>query len=140
MKNALPIINGHLQKIKSKHGGRHPELDEINSMNKEELILFPAIIKLQELLNNGEALVEVEKLEAPLRVMEMEHETVGDLLFEIRRLSDKYSPPSDACMTYKLSFEELKEFEEDLHRHVHLENNILFPKIREHMQFDKPLS
>jgi len=60
--------------------------------------------------------------------LEAEHETAGGGMSEIRKLSNNFTPPTDACETYKISFKELKEFEEDLHRHVHLENNILFPK------------
>jgi regulator of cell morphogenesis and NO signaling len=60
--------------------------------------------------------------------MEAEHEAAGDELFEIRSLTNNYTPPADACNTYRICYQELKEFEEDLHKHVHLENNILFPK------------
>jgi regulator of cell morphogenesis and NO signaling len=60
--------------------------------------------------------------------MEHEHETVGNLMLEIRKLSNDFTPPSNACTTYKLSYNELREFEQDLHQHIHLENNILFPK------------
>ena len=60
--------------------------------------------------------------------MEADHEEAGDILYEIRRLTNNYTPPADACTTFKVILEELKEFEEDLHKHVHLENNILFPK------------
>ncbi len=146
VKAAMPIISAHLFKVSSKHGSRHPELHEIYSifervademsahMIKEERILFPAIKEIQRLAESGAESLDAKSLNAPMEVMEMEHETVGDLLADIKKLSQRYTPPSDACMTYKISFDELKEFEEDLHRHVHLENNILFPRVR-HSQF-----
>ena len=67
-------------------------------------------------------------VQSPINVMEMEHESVGIAMAEIRTLSNNYSIPADACTTYKLYFELLEEFESDLHQHIHLENNILFPK------------
>ncbi|MFZ1327731.1 MAG: hemerythrin domain-containing protein, partial [Chitinophagaceae bacterium] len=65
---------------------------------------------------------------SPVRMMEQEHDHAGSMLAEIRRLTDNFMPPADACTTYRLSFAALEAFELDLHRHVHLENNILFPK------------
>ncbi len=62
-------------------------------------------------------------------MMMAEHEAAGDEMFEIRNLSNNYTPPADACNTFKVTYQELKDFEEDLHKHVHLENNILFPKV-----------
>ena len=67
-------------------------------------------------------------VENPIAMMEQEHAAAGDELAEIRTLSNNYVPPDDACTTYRVTFQELRQFEEDLHRHVHLENNILFPK------------
>ena len=67
----------------------------------------------------------------PIQVMEDEHRSAGDAMEEIRGLSDGYSPPADACTTYRVLYQELEQFEKDLHRHVHLENNILFPKALE---------
>jgi len=67
-------------------------------------------------------------VENPIRMMEAEHRTAGDELYEVRSLSNNYTPPDDACTTYRVSFKELQQFELDLHQHVHLENNILFPK------------
>ena len=65
---------------------------------------------------------------APISVMETEHEHVGDILYKIRKLTSNYAIPEGACTTFKVVLAELKEFEDDLHEHVHLENNILFPK------------
>jgi iron-sulfur cluster repair protein YtfE (RIC family) len=67
----------------------------------------------------------------PIKVLESEHEAAGDLMASISKLSGSYTPPADACSTYKVLYSELKEFEADLHMHVHLENNILFPKASE---------
>ncbi len=143
---AMPLISAHLFKVSSKHGERHPELHEINSifekvveemsshMQKEEKILFPAIKEMQRLAQSGGGSMDPEMLKGPMQVMEMEHETVGELLADIKKLSLRYTPPADACMTYRISFDELREFEEDLHRHVHLENNVLFPRVR-NLQF-----
>ena len=63
----------------------------------------------------------------PIRVMEADHREAGDLLAQLRSLTSNFTPPDDACATYRSSYEELKRFENDLHRHIHLENNVLFP-------------
>jgi regulator of cell morphogenesis and NO signaling len=97
---------------------------------KEEEILFPHIKYLVKSKANG---TKIESpyfgtVQNPIRLMESEHQNAGDELFEIRRLSNSYKVPEDACNTFSVTFQELKEFEEDLHKHVHLENSILFPK------------
>jgi regulator of cell morphogenesis and NO signaling len=138
----MPQIYAYLNKISSKHGERHPELYKIfqtfsavkeemeGHMKKEELILFPRIKELQKLVNNENANLQlnITYLQSPITVMEQEHDHAGSLLNDIRILSNDYTPPQDACTTYRLSFAALKAFELDLHQHVHLENNILFPK------------
>jgi len=142
VKNEMPQIHAYLQKISSKHGERHPELYKIfqtfnavkeemeGHMKKEELILFPRIKELQKLADNENANLQlnITYLQSPITVMEQEHDHAGNLLNDIRILSNDYIPPQDACTTYRLSFAALKAFELDLHQHVHLENNILFPK------------
>jgi regulator of cell morphogenesis and NO signaling len=102
-------------------------------MKKEELILFPRIKELQKLADNENANLQlnITYLQSPITVMEQEHDHAGNLLNDIRILSNDYAPPQDACTTYRLSFAALKAFELDLHQHVHLENNILFPKAME---------
>lgn len=137
-KQALPQIFHYLQKVSYKHGDRHNELhriferfselkDEMEMhMQKEEQILFPRIKQLETAIQNGQS--SALSMQIPIAVMEDEHEHAGNLLKEIRGLSDNYNPPADACTTYRLSFAALQTFEEDLHRHVHLENNILFPR------------
>ncbi len=138
----LPLIFEYLQKVSSKHGERHPELIKIfqlfkalkeemeGHMKKEELILFPRIKELQKLVNhkNTSSQLNIGYLQSPITIMEHEHDHAGSLLKEIRELSHEYNPPVDACTTYRLSFAVLQAFELDLHQHVHLENNILFPK------------
>ena len=142
VKNEMPQIQAYLQKVASKHGERHPELYKIfqifnavkeemeGHMKKEELILFPRIKEMQKLIDNENAnfQLNITYLQSPINVMEQEHDHAGGLLNDIRILSSDYTPPQDACTTYRLSFASLKAFELDLHQHVHLENNILFPK------------
>lgn len=138
----LPTIFAHTQKVASVHGGRHPEVIEIaarfatvatelqSHMMKEENILFPYIKALVAAEANGDAAPSPPFGSArnPIRMMEQEHQSAGNELYEIRSLSASYTPPEDACTTYRVTYQELQEFESDLHRHVHLENNILFPK------------
>ncbi len=140
VKEHIPLIEMHLKKASEKHGERHTALpkimglfDEVKNeleqhMAKEEQVLFPRMLALESAFNsNNKTNAEIHIL-APIHRMEEEHEAVGNLLDEIRKLSWNYSPPMDACTTFKLSFNELKLFEEDLHVHIHLENNILFPR------------
>jgi regulator of cell morphogenesis and NO signaling len=142
VKNEMPQIHAYLEKVSSKHGERHPELYKIfqifsavkeemeGHMKKEELILFPRIKELQKLTDNESAhlRLNITYLQSPITVMEQEHDHAGSLLNDIRILTNNYAPPQDACTTYRLSFAALQAFELDLHQHVHLENNILFPK------------
>lgn len=142
VKQALPVIYEYTQKVAKVHGDRHPEaiaiaekflivVDELNRhMCKEEDILFPYIKHLSTADSNG---MKIEPspfgtVKNPINMMEHEHDIVGDLMEEIKELANNYTPPADACTTYKLSYAKLKEFEDDLHKHIHLENNILFPK------------
>lgn len=142
VKKELPQIYFYLQKVAAKHGERHPELYKIfelfarvkeemeSHMQKEELVLFPRIKELEKFISLQPASLKlnIAYLQSPITVMEQEHDFAGSTMEEIRNLTGNYTPPADACTTYRLSFESLKAFEEDLHRHVHLENNILFPK------------
>lgn len=142
VKNEMPQIHAYLLKVSSKHGERHPELYKIfetfaavkeemeGHMKKEEMILFPRIKELQKLIGNENINLKLNigYLQSPITIMEQEHDHAGTLLNDIRILSSEYTPPQDACTTYRLSFAALQAFELDLHQHVHLENNILFPK------------
>lgn len=139
--DAIPVIEEYFTKLVRVHGERHPELKEIFSkfinvkseltthMYKEENILFPFIKSLVSKKNNGEMITShFGSVKNPINMMEHEHETVGEFFEEINELTNNYNPPADACATYRIGFLKLKEFEDDLHVHIHLENNILFPK------------
>jgi regulator of cell morphogenesis and NO signaling len=141
VKKEMPQILAYLQKVASKHGERHPELLKIfelfasvkeemeQHMQKEELILFPRINEMENMVVQGnEIRINHTYLQGPINMMEQEHDHAGSMLAEINKLTNNYMAPADACTTYKLSFAALQAFEMDLHRHVHLENNILFPK------------
>ncbi len=135
-------IKPYLDKICRVHGERHPELHEINEhfiatagelamhMKKEELILFPFIKKMAKAQLENTKLDEPNfgSVQYPIEMMMEEHTTEGDRFRKIEALSNNYTPPKDACNTYSVTFALLKEFEQDLHMHIHLENNILFPK------------
>ena len=95
-------------------------------MQKEEQILFPRIKALYGLTVPEN--ISAEYIDGPVSVMEAEHEKAGDILYAIRDLTNNYIAPENACTTHRVCINELKAFEEDLHKHVHLENNILFPK------------
>jgi len=137
----IPILKQYLAKIAAVHGDRHPELIEVNElfiasageltkhMKKEELVLFPHIRKMVKNEMGGGELdtPHFGTVKNPIAMMMSEHENEGDRFEKIEKLTNGYIPPSDACSTYIVAFSMLKEFEQDLHRHIHLENNILFP-------------
>ncbi len=137
----LPDILAYSEKVKSVHGGRHPELMAVHKLVedmhqemmahlvKEEQVLFPYIQALdkKETGNRSAWKAELGSVQQPVNLMEMEHESVGGMMEEIRRLTQNFRLPEDACASYSLLYRLLEEFEEDLHLHVHLENNILFP-------------
>lgn len=141
VKKEIPQILSYLQRIAAKHGERHPEMVKVfalftaiseeleQHLRKEELILFPRIRDIEKLSLEGKAhFAQVSYLQSPITVMEHEHDDAGTMMQEIRDLTNDYSLPADACTTYRLSFAALQAFEADLHAHVHLENNLLFPK------------
>ena len=138
----IPIITAHTEKVASAHSQNHPETKEVakifsvvykdlkQHMMKEEEILFPYIKHLTK-VSNDEAKFEKPyfgRIGNPINMMELEHQSAGESMYSIRKLTNNYNPPADACETFKICLKELKEFEEDLHKHVHLENNVLFPK------------
>ena len=147
----LPEIRTYSAKVMEVHGGAHPELvrihqlvEEINAeltahMIKEEKVLFPYVKELIAAKNNLRPLhaSHFGTVQNPISMMEMEHEMVAENLEEIRQLSNNYLLPADACASYGLLYRLLGEFEQDLHLHVHLENNILFPKA---IEIEKNLS
>jgi len=133
----IPVLMAYLAKVSNVHGERHPELKEINTifieianelrehLKKEEMILFPYIVQLdKEKSATGAFFGHIQN---PIAMMEHEHETVGDLFAKIAQLTNHYVVPADACQTYRVSFSMLDAFEKDLHLHIHLENNLLFP-------------
>ncbi|MBD0832211.1 iron-sulfur cluster repair di-iron protein [Aestuariibaculum sediminum] len=136
-----PILKQFLDKLCRVHGERHPELFEINElftasagelsqhMKKEELVLFPFVKKLvkAELGNTAIEAPGFGTVKNPIAMMMQEHDNEGGRFRKIAEITDNYTPPTDACNTYRVTFAMLQEFEEDLHLHIHLENNILFP-------------
>jgi regulator of cell morphogenesis and NO signaling len=138
--NLEPILN-FLLKINSKHGERYTYIKEVityfsrlgveleHHMRQEEEIVFPLIMDIENLkgADNASGLVSL------INTMELEHNTAGALMEKIRMLTDNYYIPDHACTTFRLTMNLLQEFESDLHRHVHLENHILIPKIYEQL-------
>ncbi len=145
VRRATPALIAHTRKIASVHGKNHPELmtvaahfetiaaDLAAHMIKEERVLFPYFAMLGMAARGESPFVPAPFGTAanPIRMMETEHEAAGDLTAEIRTATREYQPPADACTTYHVTLQELQEFEKDLHVHVHLENNILFPSALE---------
>ncbi|MBX3253485.1 MAG: iron-sulfur cluster repair di-iron protein [Chitinophagaceae bacterium] len=135
----IPEIQPLLNKVVKVHGAQHPELAEVEKlfnecageltahMKKEELMLFPFIRKMVG-AGDGPVHTPFGTVQNPISVMMHEHDTEGERFRKIAALTGNYTAPADACNTYRVSFALLKEFEEDLHLHIHLENNILFPK------------
>lgn len=136
------VLRQYLHKLCRVHGERHPELFNIaaefeacagalaSHMKKEELVLFPYIKQLEQADASGTAAPKpyFGTARNPVRMMEEEHDTEGERFRRISQLSFGYAVPSDGCATYSAAMSLLKEFEEDLHTHIHLENNILFPR------------
>jgi regulator of cell morphogenesis and NO signaling len=142
VKKALPRLEELAQKVVARHGSTRSELPAIQAavakldeeltqhLAKEERILFPYIAQLERALADGSAKPQscFGTVENPIAMMTQEHEAAGTLLAEIRQLSANFATPEDACPTYHAFYDGLKEFEQDLHQHIHLENNILFPR------------
>jgi regulator of cell morphogenesis and NO signaling len=140
VRSATPTINRYLAKLVDVHGQRHPELSRVaqaferlgrdleQHMLKEEWILFPYVRSLAAPNGSSSRPSPFGTVENPIRMMEREHRDAGDEMRLIRELTNGYTPPPDGCTTYRVAFEELARFERDLHRHVHLENNVLFPR------------
>jgi len=138
-------LRGLLAKVCTKHGELHLELEPLRMlfdklsaelephMFKEERVLFPYIIALENAVANRRPLLRPPfgTVANPIRMMMMEHDNAGHLLKEMRQLTFYYTPPADACMSYRALYQALDEFEKDLHEHIHLENNILFPRAAE---------
>jgi regulator of cell morphogenesis and NO signaling len=145
VRRVLPAIVAHTCKVAAAHGASRPELSQVEAifaevademtshMAKEEGVLFPYINRLAIAGRLGEPVPAAPfgSVDRPIAMMEDEHENAGRAMARIRELTRNYSLPTGACTTYVTCFRELDEFERDLHVHVHLENNVLFPKARE---------
>jgi regulator of cell morphogenesis and NO signaling len=138
-----PVIKGYLARLVAKHSHRHVEVarlaaifadvsDELlRHMDKEERILFPAIAALADDYARGTAPDAFGRsIHQPIAAMEDEHEWAGAQLTLMRTLSHDYAVPQDGCATWRACYAALEDFEKDLHQHVHLENNVLFPLAR----------
>lgn len=138
----LPRLHQLAQKVVARHGNTHPELPQIQQkiaavgeellqhLAKEEMMLFPYITNLERNMATcgPRSLGCFGTVRNPIGVMMAEHDSAGETLAEIRELSRDYTAPEGSCPTYRGFYQALSEFENDLHQHVHLENNILFPR------------
>ena len=139
--NELPRLQRMASRVAKVHGDKDERLRELegvvrglvvellNHMMKEEQILFPII--RQMVTSNESVSMPCGSLSGPINQMEAEHDNAGDALETIKILTDNYTPPHDACNTYRALFDGLREFELDMHLHIHKENSILFPKALE---------
>jgi regulator of cell morphogenesis and NO signaling len=135
-------IAGYARKIAEVHGAHHPEVIEISAifgkiatdmaahLREEEEVFFPALKRAatERKSGNAPAQADLDVIKESLAKLGREHEEIGDAIHTIRHLSKEYAIPSDTCNTFMITYRKLREFEDDLHKHVHLENNILFPK------------
>lgn len=142
IENSHPMLFEFSQKVARVHGSRHAEVVDIAHyyievaeelqlhMQKEEMILFPYIKELAIAKRNGTPMERPQfgSIQNPINMMEAEHESAHVNMEKIRELSNNFTPPEDACNSYRVLFAKLKEYEADLHHHIHLENNILFKK------------
>jgi len=142
VRNKIPEIKAYSTKVARVHGARHPEVVEIafifdmlsneltEHLESEENILFPYINYLVRAKTDGNTPEKpfFGSLENTITMMEADHDDAGKELSKINELSNNYTPPEDACTTLRILYQNLKAFQDDLHKHIHLENNILFPK------------
>lgn len=141
VRRVLPVLDSWTDKVARVHGGRHPELVEVRQLftelaaellrhlGDEEESLFPLLASLDD-AEGGDA-VGSGLPASVLEGLEDDHDHAGSVVRRMRELTNGFSPPEGACATYRATFALLAEFEGDLHRHVHLENNVLFPRARE---------
>jgi regulator of cell morphogenesis and NO signaling len=141
-RTALDTVRILSDKVASRHGGNHPETIEVQKivtqliddllphMLKEEQVLFPYVAALEDASENGNPapVPFFGTVANPVRMMMMEHDSVGVLLTELRTATSEYALPADACLSFRALYERLIDLEQDLHRHIHLENNLLFPR------------
>jgi len=141
-KSEMDRLQSLADKVLAAHGGNHPELVHLTElltrlcadlkphMFKEEQVLFPYIVALTQAADQKRTapFAPFGTVKNPVRMMMLEHDTAGDILRELRALTFDYKVPADACISYRTLYQALEDFEKDLHQHIHLENNILFPK------------
>lgn len=141
-RNELLRLGRLMEKVRGVHGARHPELVDaeaiLQSLNheltqhmfKEERVLFPYVQALEAAVTAGQPAPPAMfgTVRNPIRMMSMEHDTAGEMLRELRRITQDFVLPDDACGSYRALYQALQEFEADLHEHIHLENNLLFPR------------
>jgi regulator of cell morphogenesis and NO signaling len=142
VRSAIERLEPLLAKVRAKHGANHPEVEEVERlflelgrdmtrhMQKEEQVLFPYIDALERAANAHEPVEPpfFYTVRNPIQAMMREHDSAGELCKQIGELTGRYTAPQDACATVNSLYDELCQFERDLHQHVHLENNILFPR------------
>jgi regulator of cell morphogenesis and NO signaling len=142
VREECPRIEALAEKVVSVHGKNHPELlpvqetfaglaDELRvHLMKEEQVLFPYVSRMEESVLAGEPAPPAMfgTVVNPVRMMMQEHDGAGDALRSLRSLTNNYAVPPDACISYRTLYEALQGFEADLHQHIHLENNVLFPR------------
>jgi len=140
--DSIQIISQYANKVTKVHGHHYTFLIEVNKlyhdvaneliahMKKEEQILFPYVKKMVDIQSGktSTTLSQFGTVNNPIKMIEEEHENAGDIFKTISSLTDGYTPPDGACNTFKALYSKLEEFEQDLHQHIHLENNILHPK------------
>ncbi|HZC25327.1 MAG TPA: iron-sulfur cluster repair di-iron protein [Candidatus Binatia bacterium] len=142
VRSESPRIKALAEKVASVHGKNHTELLAVREqfsalaeelrvhLMKEEQILFPYVLRMEENTLAGEPAPPAMfgTVANPVRMMMQEHDAAGDFLRSLRSLTNGYKLPDDACISYRTLFDALKDFEADLHQHIHLENNVLFPR------------
>ncbi len=143
IRSESPRLQALAEKVVRVHGARHPELQQVETIfsdvadeltmhtMKEERILFPAIVQMEEQGPSAVAASPFGSIRNPIRMMMMEHDSAGTAFEEMRKITAGFTAPIDCCISYRTLFQALAEFEADLHQHVHLENNILFPRALE---------
>ncbi|MBI3644665.1 MAG: iron-sulfur cluster repair di-iron protein [Acidobacteriales bacterium] len=145
VRREIPQLTNLLEKVCTKHGANHPELQHIRTvfrglgqelmlhLMKEENILFPYIERMEESVLQHEPILPPPfgTVANPVHMMEHEHDDAGAALKALREASKDYTAPADACTSYRALYHALEAFEKDLHQHIHLENNVLFPRALE---------
>ncbi len=140
LKSELPRLSALLAKVQNAHGAKHGEMltelggvydglrEELDAhLMKEEMVLFPLIQRIEN-GQAGAAASHCGSVNNPIRVMMHEHDSAGDALARMRQITSGYTLPDGACNTFRALWFEFQEMERDLHQHIHLENNILFPR------------